>query len=460
MLKMTEVELDLLSDPQMYLMIENGIRGGISNVVKKYEKANNPYMKEYDPSADTKYIPYLDANNLYGWAMSKNLPVKNFKWMSDEEIKNWKNYPCILEVDLKYPENLHDEHNEYPLVPERVKVEKVEKLIPNLMDKEKYIIHHETLRLYEKLGLHITKIHKGIKFYEENFMKRYIDFNTKLRMTAKNDFEKDFFKLMNNSVYGKTMENVRKRVNVKLETDGKKALKLFSKINFERRTIFSEKLISIHMRKEFVKLKKPIYLGMSVLDLSKLFMYDFHYNYIKPKYEDNAKLLYTDTDSLIYVIHTKDFYKDISTDVESKFDTSNFPKSHPSGIPAGVNKKVIGMMKDECGGLQIEEFVALSSKTYSFRKSDNDEIKKSKGTKKSVIEDEIEFQNFKDCLFEEKEQTRVMNSIRHRKHELYTESIEKIALSLKDDKRVTLNNKIDTLAYGHYRIQKKLSFSH
>ena len=313
---------------------------------------------KYDPNFPTKYIPYLDANNLYGWAMSKLLPTHGFEWINKEELSNWKNIPCILEVDLEYPQELHDFHNEYPLAPERLVIRKMEKLIPNLNDKKNYV-HHKILKQYESLGLKITKIHKGIKFHEEPSLAKYISLNTDLRTKAKNDFEKDFFKLMNNSVFGKTMENLRKRVDIHLVTSEKKAIKLFAKPNYDKRTIFSGNLIAAHMKKTNLQLNKPIYLGMSILDLSKTSMYDFHNNYTKPKYDKKAKLLFTDTDSLVYEIETEDFYKDITPDVENMFDTSNYPKVHISGIPTGKNKKVIGMMKDECGGNQTEEFLGI-----------------------------------------------------------------------------------------------------
>ena len=163
--------------------------------------------------------------------------------------------------------------------------------------------------------------------------------NTNLRAKGNNDFEKDFFKLMNNCVFGKTMENIRNRVDIKLVTNEKDAKKLISKPNFKHRTIFCENLVAIHMKKTKLVFNKPVYLGMGILDLSKTIMYNFHYNYIKPKYGEKAKLLFTDTDSLTYDIETKDFYKDISPDVRDKFDTSNFPKNHSSGIETGVNKK-------------------------------------------------------------------------------------------------------------------------
>ena len=147
MLKLTKVKLELLTDSEMYLMIEKGIRGRVSMLSTRYAKANNPYMGDkYDNNSSTKYIPYLDANNLYSWAMSKTLPVRSFKWMTEKDLNNWKNIPCILQVDLEYPQEFHDLHNDYPLAPERLPIGKMEKLIPNLYNKEKYVLHRENLK--------------------------------------------------------------------------------------------------------------------------------------------------------------------------------------------------------------------------------------------------------------------------------------------------------------------------
>ena len=232
-LKITGVELELLTDIDMLLMVEKGIRGGVSMISNRYGKANNKYMGDkFVVSEISKYIMYLDANNLYGWAMSKPLPTHGFKWMNENELKKWEKYSCILEVDLEYPKSLHDLHNDYPLAPEQIEVNKVDKLIPNLGYKEKYIIHYENLKQYLSLGLKLVKIHRGIKFEESPWLKKYIHLNTNLRTKAKNEFEKDFFKLMNNSVFGKTMENIRNRVDIKLVTDEKKAEKLSAKPNF------------------------------------------------------------------------------------------------------------------------------------------------------------------------------------------------------------------------------------
>ena len=260
MLKLTKVNLELLTNYEMLMMVNKGIRGGVSMIPTRYAKANNPYMKDYDPNLPTKFIVYLDANNLYGCAMSKKLPTHGFRWMTGEELKDWRNLPCILEVDLEYPERFHDLHNDYPLAPEILDVDGVRKLTPNLHDKEKYVVHHETLKLYEDLGLVVTKIHRGVTFEESEWLKPYIDLNTKLRTKASNDFEKNFFKLMTNSVFGKMMENIRKRINIDLVNSEEKARKLTCKPNYNGYKVFNENLVAVHMKKTELTMNKPVYL--------------------------------------------------------------------------------------------------------------------------------------------------------------------------------------------------------
>ena len=463
MLKMTKINLELLSDVDMLLMIEKGIRGGISIISNRYGKANNKYMKKYNKKELIKFLMYLDVNNLYGVGMSQKLPVHSFKWLTNQEIENifnnqivqvWEKTPCILEVDLEYPEELHDLHNDYPLCPERVECDHgVKKLIPNLRHKNNYVIHYKNLIQCLRLGMKLKKIHRGIKFTEAAFLKPYIDKNTSLRASAKNNFEKDFFKLMNNSVFGKTMENIRNRVNVKLVDSGEQFKKLAAKPNYNSRKIFNENLVSVHMKKTNLTMNKPVYLGMSILDLSKTVMYDFHYKYIKPKYGNKAKLLFTDTDSFLYEIETEDFYKDIAEDVKDRFDTSDYPENHPSGIPTGINKKVLGMFKDEAAGKTIKEFVGLRAKLYSYKMDEGKENKRCKGIKKAVVKKSITHEDYKTCLTTGKEQLRRQNIIRSYEHTLYTEEVNKIALSAADDKRYLLKDSFDTLAWGHYKIK-------
>ena len=393
MLKMTNVKLELMTDIDMFQFIEKGMCGGVSYIANQYGNVNNKYMKEYDEKVPAKYIMYLDANNLYGWAMSQYLPTGNFKWMTDKEISkiDLGKYKAdgkkglTLEVDLEYPKELHDLHNDYPIAPEKVKVSNdmlsayckkiakkynistglVSKLIPTLMDKKEYVLHYRNLQLYLNLGLKIKKLHRVLKFDQSPWLKQYIDFNTEKRKHAKNTFEKDFFKLINNSVFGKTMENLRKRVEIKLVTNEKKLDKLTSKPTYVSSKIFNETLMAVHKIKETLTLNRPAYVGMCILDLSKTLMYDFHYNYIKKKYNDRAKLLFTDTDSLTYEIETVDVYKDFWTD-KDMFDSSDYPENSPYYY--NTNKKIIGKFKDEACGIPITEFVGLKSKMYSYVK--------------------------------------------------------------------------------------------
>ena len=206
------------------------------------------------------------------------------------------------------------------------------------------------------------------------------------------------------------------------------------------------------MRRTKLVYNKPIYLGMCILDVSKTLMCDFHYNYIKNKYGSKAKLLFTDTDSLAYEIQTEDFYNDIADDIQARFDTSEYPKNHPSGIKTGINKKELGMFKDEAAGTQIDEFVGLRAKLYSYKMFEGDEHKKCKGIKRNVVKIKITHDDYKTCLQNGRTVYRRMNVIRSHKHDMYTEEVNKIALSADDDKRVIMEDGIHTLALGHHKL--------
>ena len=270
--------------------------------------------------------------------------------------------------------------------------------------------------------------------------------NTELRKLAKDDFDKDLFKLMNNAVLGKTMENIRKHRDIKLVTTDKKRNKLVSEPNYHTMNYISEDLSIIEMNKTKVKMNKPIYLGLSISDISKILMYEFWYDYMKPKYNDNIKLCYMDTYSFIMNIKTEDFYKDISNDVEKRIDTSNYEVNRP--LPTGKNKKVIGLMKDELGGKIIMEFVALRPKTYSYLTDDCKEDKKAKGTKKCVTKRMIKFNYYKNCLLKDEVILKSQQRFISKKHDVYTENINKTALS-NNDKRIVSSDKITSYPYGY-----------
>ena len=254
-------------------------------------------------------------------------------------------------------------------------------------------MHIKSLKQTLNHELKLKKIHRIIEFNQKAWLKPYIDMNTELRKLAKDDFEKDLFKLMNNAVSGKTMENIRKNRDIKLVTTDKKRNKLVSEPSYHTMNYISEDLSIIEMNKTRVKMNKPIYLGLSILDISKTLMYEFWYDYMKPKYDNDIKLCYMDTDSFKMNIKTEDFYKDIANDVEKSFDTSNYEVNRP--LPRGKNKKVIGLMKDELGGKIITEFITLRPKTYSYLTDDGKEDKKAKGTKKCVIKRMIKFNDYK-----------------------------------------------------------------
>ena len=255
---------------------------------------------------------------------------------------------------------------------------------------------NEKFKASIKSQISFKKVHRVIKFNQNAWLKPHIDMNTDLRKKAKNDFEKDFVKLMNNAVFGKTMENVRNYRDIKLVTTERRRDYLVSEPNYHTTKFFTEYLSAIEIKKVQLLMNKPVYLGLSILELSKILMYEFWYDYVKPKYGEKAKLSYMDMDSLIVYIKTDDIYKDIAEDVETKFDTSNCELDRP--LPKGKNKKVIGLMKDELGGKIMTKFVGLRAKTYSCLMDDGSEYKKVKGIKKCVIKRKLMFENYKNCL--------------------------------------------------------------
>jgi len=465
-LKHTAVELELFTDIDQLLFIERGIRGGISTICNRYSKANNKYLPDYDSSLPSKYIMYLDANNLYGYAMSEPLPVGGFKFLSFAEIQTFKNNKneriltlgdddetgYIFDVDLTYPDNLHDEHNDYPLAPESFEVtadiispyakellgrlgrkpcRSTRKLVPNLHTKRNYVVHYRTLQFYIKHGLVVDEVHKVMQFTQRRWLAPYIDLNTQKRKAATSSFEKDFYKLLNNSLFGKTMESLRKRIDVKLVCDQIQAERCIANPAFESFRIINEDITMVKTRMTKIKWNKPTYIGFCVLELSKLLMYQFHYDHVRTTYGNRAKLLFTDTVSLCYELTTDDAYADMLRDAEL-FDTSDYPRTHANY--SADNCKVIGKFKDECNGTPVLEFVGLRPKMYSLLTLDGKEKSTAKGIKTSYQRKHIKNELYKHCLFHNTTTTASYYQIGSDNHQLSTNKIVRAALSPYDDK--------------------------
>ena len=489
-LRMTDITLELLDDVEMHQFIEVGVRGGVSVISCRHVTADEDHA-----------LFYVDANNLYGEAMSRSLPTGQFRWLSQLELEKFDiskiseqdSIGYILEVDADYPHHLHDKHNEYPLAPQRMEVtsdmlsdyqkdtftqlynqrhakdfsttlppfQSQPKLAPNLYKKNNYIVHGLNLKFYIENGLVLTKIHRVLQFNQSPWLKPYIDFNTQKRAEATNDFEKDLFKLMNNAVFGKTLQNPRKQRTIDFVSTKEKSKKLISHPLFKAFRIINDNLYAIERSPTSILFNKPIYVGFTVLELSKLHMYDFHYNHIKKIYPgDESQLCFTDTDSFLYCIKTKDVYADMM-EFKDLYDFSNFPNNHecfkgmsPQAIQQvqNMNEKKIGKMKDEMGGIPILEFVGLRSKMYSFRWSLLDYIMKLKGIPTAIVQKELTFGKYKQSLLNQKETVTEMKLFRSNNHHVTTVLQSKVSLSCFDDKRYILHDGVTTLAHGHYAI--------
>ncbi|CAG2243460.1 unnamed protein product [Mytilus edulis] len=466
-LKYTGIKLELLTDVDMLQMFEKGIRGGFSGVlgprhVKAFNKYTTNYNEDYRIIDEHEKKEY--ANNLYGWAMSQKLPTGDFKWEKDPNYykKIPKGRGCLIECDLQYTKKCKKKTYKYPLAPEKMKIKKEElsdyqlnllgdkplgneeKLFLTLRDKKKYIIHDSILKKYIKLGIKVTKVYRTISFKESNWLAKYINFNTEQRTKAKSDFEKDLWKLMNNSFYGKTLENIRGRSEIKLFTDREEVKKYIKKPNFKDSIIFNDNFVAIENNVTSVKFNKPIYLGQAILDYSKQLMYSFYYDVANELWEKN-ELVASDTDSMILSVKTKDIYKDME-EIIDELDTSGYPKDHP--LYSEKNKKVIGKFKDELNGKIMNEIVFLKSKAYSFTLTDLSEEKKLKGIGKTTINKDIKFDDYKDCLFNNKTKMNKMCTMNSSKHKMFVNEVNKISMTPFDDKRYILDNGIDTQPFG------------
>lgn len=328
----------------------------------------------------------------------------------------------------------------------------VEKLVPNLRDKEKYVLHFRNLKLYLELGLKLKKIHRILEFTQSTWMKPYIDLCTSNRQKSNFDFEKDLWKLFCNSIFGKSMEQVRNRCNIRLVSDPKKLRKFVARPTLKDMYAINQDLALVRLAKAKLVLSKPIYVGFSILDISKTLMYEFHYKVIRDRYGDRAKLLFTDTDSLTYHIQTPDLYADMIMDL-CLYDTSNFPGDHP--LYSAANKKVVGKFKSETGGRAPLEFVGLRPKMYSLLVSKRDKARiTAKGIKRGYVSKHVRHSQFLNTLRTGAKTRARFQLFRSSNHEIRTMNIDKLCLCAYDDKRHLLDDGVSSLAYGHWRIRQ------
>lgn len=486
MLKMTGVELELLTDVDQHIMVESAIRGGVAMISHRYAKAQNSHLskdeKKKTPTEDAneEYLWYTDANNLYGTSMKYPLPKSDFKWVNPQsfhqnhwymEVAEDSNTGYILEVDLEYGQHLHDLHADYPLAPVKQAVTEDmlspysktlqrklglgetanEKLLTTLDNKKKYVLHYRNLQLYVQLGMKVTKIHRVLSFTQSQWLGVFIDFNTSRRTEATTQFGKDFFKLMNNAVYGKSLENKRGRVDFKLIMSEQQLVKWTASPRLKSVIIYNKDLVGLSLKQQKIVLDKPIYVGFSILEISKTIMYNFHYNWAKAKYGHNIQLCMTDTDSLLYHIKTPDLYKDIFKDLHL-FDTSDYPDGHL--CHSTKNKKKLGAFKDETNGEPIREFIGLRAKCYSILLYNKQEKKVAKGVLRTAIKTQLRHEAYKQCLFQQMPKSTTGLSIRSERHHVFTKKSKKLSLSPFDDKRYILDDGVHTLPYGHYKIRE------
>ena len=483
-LRHSGIQLELLTDVNQYFFLEKGIRGGLSMVAKRYSKANNPHVLGYDSSRPAVYIIDLDSNNLYGKAMQDYLPYGGFRWMNQEELtlENIMNIPaeghegCFVDCTLDYPVALHDLHADYLLAPVKTKItyDKLspyaqflcgmhglkstlnsEKLLMTFERRSFYVLHYRNFQLYVKLGMEVVAIHSALAFCQAPFMKSYVELNSAKKAKTTNKFDSDFYKLAVNSLFGKTIENPEKSTKVKLCHSQRELEKNIGHFSFKHSKIINKNLVGVEMKNSFVKMNKPFYVGKAVLELSKFHMYNFHYNVMKPVFDDRIQLLYTDTDSLLYKIHSTDPYPELAQAGQiGWFDFSNFPTEHPHHDDS--NKHVPGLFKDECNARLIREFVGLHSKMYSISiEGSKKEVKVAKGVKKSVIENNLKFSNYPECLLCEQSYEHDFKCIHSSRHSVHTLVMKKKTLSSFDDKRFLLNM-MHSIPYGYKNMYNKM----
>jgi len=490
-LKKTGASLELLTNSTMHLWFESAIRGGLVSCGDlRVASANNPYCLSYNPKQPTSYIMYWDMNNLYSGPLKGMLPISNYEWLNERTL-NTINRDCsrfimnlkhdgsmgyFFEVDMFFPDEIHDKLNPYPPAPQvrTVSVDEISRsqgvlmdilnanhslkfnrLIADLIPRKNYICHYRALQHYVELGAIVQRVHRGVSFIQYEWLKPYIEYNTLQRQNSNNALEKSFWKLANNCLYGKFIENKRNRQNIVLVSSIQKAMEYNRKVSVKSFSIINEKLVSLSLRKLVVTLDRPVPIGCAILDESKRLMSEFHYEYICQKYPNRFALLATDTDSFIYKIYTENVYEDCAQNFE-KFDLSNYDCTNPIFGPFhnASNKLVIGKMKDEFANNIITHFAISKPKMYALKSTNplnnvKRVIKKAKGVQRSAVTTQVKFKHYVESILTPLQTFTSSKCIRSQKHRISTVTLRKKAINGLDLKRFILDDCVNTLAFGH-----------
>ena len=467
--------INLVSDQSIASLIKGAIRGGITSSMLRYSEANNKYLKNgFDASKEEIYHAYIDVNNLYGKVLLDGfLPTSDYAWVEDaNELKLISSiefisniavdspWGYIYQVDVDVDPNLHDFFNCFPFLPEHVAMEGMRKLVPNLYNKKFYVTHYRNLQQAIKYGLTLVKVHRVIKFKQTQLVQPYISGCSAKRQRDGNDeFQKKLWKDLINIIFGRFLMGDKQtivKLTKKWEAVGRgnhnDAQRLLRDPLFHSFSICNDNLVAIQMKKLFVDNRRCYLQGFTILELSKVIMYDFFYGVLKPTLKDNLRLAYIDTDSFILQIKKVDFYKFMKAKSEY-FDTSDYPVDNVYGLEI-KNKKVPGLWKDEGKGMPLLRFICLKPKCYYVQFetgsdiNEYEEIKKISSVNKSVTRS-YEFDHFKKVLLNKTMLYAKMFRITSTKHEIHTVLMNKLSLTSKDNKRYILSDGIHTLAWGH-----------
>ncbi|XP_064488299.1 uncharacterized protein LOC135400385 [Ornithodoros turicata] len=469
-LKMSEIQLELIHDPDAYLLIENGLRGGVTQCSLRKATANIPGTEQFDPTQPTRIINYIDVNGLYGSVMRESLPYGGFQWLTKEEIENLDitriphdaSIGYFLEVDLLYDQEIHDRHSDLPVAPEKMSIpydllsdyqkqlmekfglpsKAIEpKLLLTLFNKEKYFLHYRNLQLYMQLGLEVTKVHRVLKFNQKPFLRDYVDFNRELRKNATNTFERQKSKYMINAVFGRFCMQVRKFVDCRLTVTDEQVLKLLRKPNLKQFRALSAHVILFQFSQAVLQMKQPLYLGFTILELSKLKMFDFYHNHLM-RVAPDTRLLYMDTDSYIILLSDEKTLLELADD---HLDNSAYEQDNP--LYSTKNKMVLGKFKNEMPRDHILGFCCLKPKLYALDLCSKNQYNRAKGVKLCEAR-KLHFSMYTDAL-EHGTIHRVKQNLIVQKDNVNKSVImRKIALNPLDTKRYICSDGVETLPFG------------